>query len=38
MEYGPGKFERPGSIAVNKRTGKIAIQDLANNRVQLFHR
>ena len=36
MKPGPGKFERPGSIAVNKRTGKIAIQDFANNRVQLF--
>ena len=35
---GPGQFERPGSIAVNKRTGKIAIQDFGNNRVQLFDR
>ena len=31
-----GQFERPRSIAVNKRNGKIAIAD--NNRVQLFDR
>ena len=31
-----GKFERPRSIAVNKRNGKIAIAD--NHRVQLFDR
>ena len=33
---GPGQFERPRSIAVNKRNGKIAIAD--HNRVQLFDR
>ena len=35
---GPGQFERPGSIAVNKRNGKIAIADPDNNRVHLFDR
>ena len=33
---GPGQFERPRSIAVNKRNGKIAIAD--HKRVQLFDR
>ena len=33
---GPGQFDRPGSIAVNKRNGKIAIAD--HNRVYLFDR
>ena len=35
---GPGQFKRPGSIAVNKRNGKIAIADYFNRRVQLFDR
>ena len=35
---GPGQFNGPVSIAVNKRTGKIAIADFGNNRVQLFDR
>ena len=35
---GPGQFKGPASIAVNKRTGKIAIADIGNNRVQLFDR
>ena len=34
----PGQFKGPGSIAVNKRTGKIAIADYFNRRVQLFDR
>ena len=33
---GPGQFKRPGSIAVNKRNGKIAIADPDNHRVHLF--
>ena len=35
---GPGQFKRPGSIAVNKRNGKIAIADPYNHRVHLFDR
>ena len=35
---GPGQFEGPGSIALNKRTGKIAVVDFLNDRVQLFDR
>ncbi|RMX43165.1 hypothetical protein pdam_00009732 [Pocillopora damicornis] len=35
---GPGQFKRPGSIAVNKRNGKIAIADPDNHRVHLFDR
>ena len=35
---GPVQFKRPGSIAVNKRNGKIAIADPENDRVQLFDR
>ena len=35
---GPGQFKRPGSIAVKKRNGKIAIADPNNNRVQLLDR
>ncbi|XP_066017416.1 E3 ubiquitin-protein ligase TRIM71-like [Pocillopora verrucosa] len=34
----PGQFKRPGSIAVNKRNGKIAIADPASDRVHLFDR
>ena len=34
----PGQFKGPVSIAVNKRTGKIAIADYFNRRVQLFDR
>ena len=34
----PGQFKGPVSIAVNKRTGKIAIADNFNRRVQLFDR
>ena len=34
----PGQFKGPVSIAVNKRTGKIAIADYLNRRVLLFDR
>ena len=36
--HGTEQFKGPVSIAVNKRTGKIAIADYFNRRVQLFDR
>ena len=35
---GPEQFGEPDSIAVNERTGKIAIAERLNRRVQLFDR